>query len=595
MATVNQLTKKQTNNVNLTHLFIKSSSKTIWHSYIQILTDLHDQDKIKEILNIFCTQIIQEEQFYKDGEYNKLSDCSLQIPRLDSTLDKKHLPIRMAHYCADKIFIDTERTTDKLYAKIQYTQLISKIAKAYINEQIKEATIKAEYKTNRILEHQRHNWCSLKNREIREAVGKPTAMKVEIAPLNELADFFHHLQIDGDITKYPHTEFKRGAVYPDGRMDLCKQVVGPTWIGNLMESLKTNTHIEHFLLGNNITGEEGGSAIRDFLLDPHLCHIKTWYIAGSEFNSNAIGHIVDGLIEDSDTEALWLKRNPIYAEGMIHIRRLLENHTKIHILDLHNCAIGLTEKAYSDESKYYEKYLTNDGLFQLCEGLKMNNSLRHLYLDCNALTTKSMNFLRDYFEFKLINKSDGIHSLWLDMNKLGDDGLEILIPTFKNYMIKRLNVGSTMMTEKGCKIICDTFMNHPFIQVLDMSLYKSTADMGEIPNNMSDLAVSSLCELIEQNQSLLYLNVSMNNISEDGINKLADSLEKNNNILFFYYKQYGININQQIIQKINFILNRNIQKYQQMHQVVVDTEFARTLKHSYRVKNIDSIYRNSMK
>ena len=107
-------------------------------------------------------------------------------------------------------------------------------------------------------------------------------------------------------------------------MDLCKQVVGPTWIANLMESLQNNSKIEHFLLGNNITSNEGGKSLKKFLLNDHKTHIKTLYLSGQDFNSQAISDVVDGLENDTIVEALWVKRNPIYAEGMKHIRRLLE-------------------------------------------------------------------------------------------------------------------------------------------------------------------------------------------------------------------------------------------------------------------------------
>jgi hypothetical protein len=51
--------------------------------------------------------------------------------------------------------------------------------------------------------------------------------------------------------------FPRGALVPDGRLDLCKQVVGPKGVGPLMESLATRPashRVTRLLLGNNIVG-----------------------------------------------------------------------------------------------------------------------------------------------------------------------------------------------------------------------------------------------------------------------------------------------------------------------------------------------------
>lgn len=48
-------------------------------------------------------------------------------------------------------------------------------------------------------------------------------------------------------------------------MDLCKVVVGPPHIGALMDSLKSNTFVKHFLLGNNIIGPTGAKHIAHFV------------------------------------------------------------------------------------------------------------------------------------------------------------------------------------------------------------------------------------------------------------------------------------------------------------------------------------------
>jgi hypothetical protein len=152
-----------------------------------------------------------------------------------------------------------------------------------------------------------------------------------------------------------------------------------------------------------------------------------------------------------------------------------------------------------------------------------------------------------------------------------------------------------MISEIGTNVICSTFKHHPTLLVLDLSLYKSTADMGSIPNNMGDNSVKYLCDLIENNTSLLYLNVAMNNISDEGINQLASSLEKNNTLLFFHYKQYGLETKQTTTQRIDEYLMRNKTNYEQTNNITVDSSWLRNLKHSKRVANIDSIYRNSMK
>lgn len=512
-------------------------------------------------------------------------------PRHSTRVNNSENKIRLAYYAAKRYFIDTCRMKEQLHANIHWQRLVAKISKAYLDVKLKEAAIKAEFKTNRLLEHQRGNWCCLLKREIKQAIGKPTAMPVDIAPKEELLDFFTHLSENKSID---FQKFTRGAVYPDGRMDLCKQVVGPLWIGDLMDSLKTNTNIEHFLLGNNITNTEGGKAIGKFLQEPHACKIKTWYLAGSDFNAEAIKYICEGLAVDFDCEALWLKRNPIYAEGITHLAQLLKHNKTIKILDLHNCGVGLKSTAYNAENPY-ENHLTTKGIEVLFDALKFNTTLKHLYLDANAIQEDSIKFIADYFKFKTAIKETGITSLWIDMNKIGDAGIELLCTSLKDYPIKRLCIGSTMISEIGMKAVTEAFKNHEFLKVLDLSLYKSTADMGMIPNNISNDGYKSICELIETNRSILYFNISMNNIDSEHMAKIAKSLESNDKIIYFYYKQYGQEIKQEVITQINTILERNCKKFESDTKIVPNNEYQRMLKHSYKVKNIDSIYRNNMK
>ncbi len=580
--------------VVITHNYLKSTSTYDSKKIMDMVKEhIHtDTTKALNLFDTFLTKLKEDELYLKEKQYDKISDCALFAPRHSTNINSSKNKIRLAYYAAKKYFIDTGRITEQLHANIHYQRLVATLSKKYVEERQKEAAIKAEYKTNRILEHQRSNWCCLRKREITKSIGKPEAMPVDIAPKEELLDFFTHLANDKSIE---FQQFKRGAVYPDGRMDLCKQVVGPIWIGDLMDSLKTNTKIEHFLLGNNITNTEGGKAIGKFLSEPHTCHIKTWYLAGSDFNSEAIKYICEGLQNDIDCEALWLKRNPIYADGVFHIAELLKTNKFIKILDLHNCGIGLKQTAYNAINPY-ENHLTTKGIETLFDSLKTNSILRHLYLDANALDEKSIPFIADYFKFKTQIKEKGLTSLWIDMNKIGDDGIKMLCESLKDYPhLKRLCIGSTMISEIGMKAVSDAFKDHKNLKLLDLSLYKSTADMGMIPNNISNEGYEYICELLEGQNNIRYLNISMNNIDNTHIEKIITSLEKNNKVIYFFYKQYGQNIEQNVIQKIDKIIERNRDLYKEQTGFDATDEHMRFMKHSTKVKNIDSIYRNSMK
>lgn len=561
----------------LTPKFIKSNVNSPWvdtNKQIEQAYVTNNTELINECIAKYTAQLMIDEDLLKDNK--KVSECGLFAIRAHATYCRSTRDIRFSHKIAENMFMQGEKPRAEclVHAITIYSQVISKLSSKYVEQYTNDFIMNNKFKLERMLEHNRGNFCVLKNRPIGTVVIEPTAMPVDVSPLEELQDFFRFLDSNGDVVVNNFgsdrcMEFGRGAIYEDKRMDLCKQVVGPPWIGNLMRSLVSNDKVEHFLLGNNIIGESGGTAIKEFLLNPHVPKIKTWYLAGNDLNAAAISDIVDGLVGDTDMEALWLKRNPIKSDGMLHIARLLQSNQNIKVLDLHNTAVF------------------DVGMKHLVQGLKANRSLRHLYLGANGLTEACVADLNDYFQYLIDNDIEGITSLWLDMNKLFDSGVSTLVKTLANYKyLKRITLGSNGLTDQCVDDIVDAFIDHPSLIVLDLGMYKATADMGMITNNIADAGAAKICRLIQSNTRLQYLSVMMNGITVVGLEQLAKAMLTNDTLLHFDWKQYGIANTQKIFSAIDQKLKKN-----SGNQISV----LRNLKHGSKIRYIDSIYRNSMK
>lgn len=578
----------KTTKSQLTPKFIKSKlssqsqSQSQWANLVDQIEKLYgyknpsefDFDLAKQLVNKFSTQLLNDYEKYLHESI--VSECCLFAPRMNCTYNNSSRPFRFVNEMVQLMYVGTKRASSFENGKIRYTQLISRLSKKYISQYTKNFLDSNKYKLFRLIEHDKKNWDLLKSKPLSQVITNPTAMPVEVAPLEELEPFFKYLDsnaqpIENDDEYEPCMKFIRGALYRDKRMDLCKQVVGPNWIGMLMNSLKSNTQVEHFLLGNNIIGEEGGKAIGEFLSNPHEPKIKTWYLAGNDLGCEGIKWVVDGLIGDTDCVNLWLKRNPLKPQGIIHIARLLKSNSSIKILDLHNTAVF------------------DEGLEYLVEGLKENRTLRHLYLDANGITANGIGYLVNYFEYLISNNLEGISSLWLDMNNIGDEGISKLVDVLGKYKyLKRLNIGSTGITEKTIPNICGAFKSHPNLIVLDLGMYKSTSDMGMITNNIGDVGIELLGELIKTNKSIQFLSVCMNGISQMGIETLAQAIQSSNTLMYLDYAQYGVDVEQKTFTQIKNKLESN----------KTNSGFTRKLrnvKHGEQIHWIDSIYRNNMK
>lgn len=550
---------------------------SIWSNYIKNFNVVEWPNHKKLIIE----QLDRDSKNYIAGE--KISDCAIHLPRMKSSLDKKY---NLAHDLAIILFSIADNDTNssnyiykKKWCYMKYQRLISKLSKYYKNQVREEENWKKNIKSI-MKSNERQNFCVLKKRPVSDLIKNPTPMPVVESPYEELKPFFDHLASNISVSeKEGKVKFLRGIQYSDNRMDLCKMVVGPNNICKLTESLKNNEHIKHFLLGNNIINLEGAKAVSNFIKNQNFnkCKIQTWYLAGNELNSESIKLIAEELKNDIYCESLWLKRNPIGVIGSKYLGEMLKENKHIKILDLHNTG------------------LFDEGIKNIFENLQSNSSLRKIYLDANGITSKGIDYIANYFNYLVQHNKKGLTSIWLDINRIGDDGAVKLANCLKKYKhLKRIYLGSNRIEEDGIKHLVDAFIHHPELIVFDVSIYKSTSDLSELPNNFSDNGCEYILKLIQENKKIQILNIMYNNISLDYLWKIAEALENNNNILFLQYFQNKEPVPKELSEKIKNKLEQNIFNQLNMnYNHFVNTEL-RFLRASKKLKFIDSDYRNKM-
>lgn len=424
---------------------------------------------------------------------------------------------------------------------------------------------------------------------------EPTAMPVEIASKDDLMDFFNALQqnkpAEGKLTDEIGTydEYKRGAFYTDGRIDLCKQVVGPTHIADLMNSFKMNPYVKHFLLGNNIISPSGAAEIAKFLRDPsRKSHIMTWYLAGNDIDATGMADIADALEHDNDCQFLWLKRNPLKVGGAEAIAKMIRVNKSIRVLDLSNTAI------------------MDEGCVAIFGALRHNTTLESLYIDANGLTKVSAKAIADYFDYKHRENERSIKFLSLSINRIGDEGAVLIAEALKkSYQLQSLSIGSNRFELKGLNALLDMAKSNSevprmlstqvLLEVLDLGCYKSTADMGELPNSFGDEGAKKIAQFILENTTLKYLGLHNTHITEDGLEMIAAVLPFNKNLLMLSHEQAsmidklrGRKAGRDIMDAIA----KNVERFN--FSVAEYKQHIRHLKHGKDIWVIDSIYRNAM-
>ncbi|KAK1230556.1 hypothetical protein PQX77_006356 [Marasmius sp. AFHP31] len=362
--------------------------------------------------------------------------------------------------------------------------------------------------------------------------GSPSLpMPVQIGEKDDFAPFFAHLKAGGDdnivageeaeMKEEPFynthmIEFNRGVLYADHRMDLCKMVVGPTHIGELMESLETNPFTQHFLLGNNIIGPLGAKRIANFV-DRYPDRMSTWYLAGNCIDGDSFTVLVDSLVKSSSLTNLWLKRNPLGQGSADDLFRLITQAPNLRTLDLDQTSLGDAGVAR---------------LFSLLADHKPSSpvALRHIYLSATGVSNKATEQIARYLA------SDGCNlvSLYCSNNPLGDDGAHALsIGLRSNKSLERLTLSSCGLKDKGTLQLLTSLSSHPTLRLLDLGQSYATEDLGARYNWLTDAVAPAVTSVIENVPTLRYLALDYTPMSRQGLNTILHAVAKSNLLYYF--------------------------------------------------------------
>ncbi|MBA3548923.1 MAG: DUF924 family protein [Nannocystis sp.] len=353
---------------------------------------------------------------------------------------------------------------------------------------------------------------------ISSQVSEPEPEPVVPCSLVDLDPLLGHLRANLDVDR--QTAFSKGTLTTDGRLDLCKQVVGPDGIGPLLGAMMHTDRVKRLLLGNNIVGDDGAAAIAGFLRERHDSPLDCWYIAGNRIGPRGIMHVCEALATDTRVTSLWLKRNPLKAEGMVPIAGLLRRNTTLEVLDLVNC--GLLDAGL-------------ETVLGALMGPGANKTLRHLYLGTNGITERSAPLIARFLAEDCV-----LESFYLSCNRLGDEGVEAVARGLAaNHTIQRVSLASNCIGPRGAAALADALAEHPSIALLDLGFTKATVAVGELGNFIGDAGAQSLAQMLRTNTTLRSLDLLHNYISQTGVNHLREALKVNQTLVWLQLTQFG--------------------------------------------------------
>jgi Ran GTPase-activating protein (RanGAP) involved in mRNA processing and transport len=339
-------------------------------------------------------------------------------------------------------------------------------------------------------------------------------------------------------------------------------VVGPEGIGPLLGAMQHSNHVTRLLLGNNIVGDEGARHIARYIRSGQS-KLDCWYIAGNEITPDGLQAVTEAIAEDPKVRHLWLKRNPLGAEGMVHLSALLKQHPALEVLDLLNC--GLLDR----------------GVERLEEGWSASQTLRHLYLDANGLTAQSAPVIA-----RCLTNGPPLRSLFLSCNRFGEEGIRLLAPALAaNTSLERLSLAANRLTPTSAAILAEALRDHPTLLHLDLGYMRGTGALGEAGNFLGDEGAKHIATLIAQNRTLRSIDLLHNDIGQVGLQALCVALRNNHQVIRLQFTQFSKAHNEYTREEIKTLLARN-------EAAVLDRSFVQdTILLPLHLQEIHSVYR----
>jgi hypothetical protein len=425
-------------------------------------------------------------------------------------------------------------------------------------------------------------------------------MPVEQSDKESLAPFFAHLRNGGTYEKdttssrgatgvepYYNTElieFEKGVLYSDGRVDLCKMVTGPRNIGDLMESLETNTFSKHFLLGNNIIGPTGATAIAAFI-EKYPERFETWYLAGNCIDGPSFSLLVDSMVKSPAITNVWLKRNPLGPAAGKDVFRLITQTLNLQTLDLDQTELG-------------------DGgvaeLFILLANHTPEHPLRlkNIYLNASGIGMKACKQIALYLQ----SPHCTIESLYMSNNPVGDAANILADGLAKNKSLLRLSIQSCGLKDKGVIAIASALKENTLITALDIGQAYATEDLGMRFNWITDASAPALVELVASTK-LQYLNISYTPMTQSTLNSILAAITDSKSLLWFFAKPFvtggtdyaSVKAGQEYARLSKLVrerLHENVNEKFGLEYQEFENEHKRFLISPKDVRLIDSVYRN---
>ncbi|MGE3851688.1 MAG: gala protein [Planctomycetota bacterium] len=324
----------------------------------------------------------------------------------------------------------------------------------------------------------------------------------------ELTPLVEWLQTANDDDDNLPRVFARGTALPDGRLDLCKQSIGPGGLARTLGALRDGRPVRHLLLGTNGLGDDGARTLANHAAASESLH--TLYLGCNMIHAPGAEALADAVAGNPQVSALWLKRNPLGEDGAAVIAGLVARTTTLQVLDVDNTMLG------------------DAGCARVLDALADNASIRHVYLGSNGAGPQAARAAA-----AMLSRNRTLQSLYLGASELRDDGIRELIAggLTRNTTLDTLVVSSNRIGAYGLALLADAPASSIALRSLDLGVSSSALALQIAPNHYGDAGAAHLAAWLRRDPpgpAIAELDLRDSGITSRGAQLLASALEDDN-------------------------------------------------------------------
>ncbi|MET9224368.1 ribonuclease inhibitor [Lentzea sp. NPDC003310] len=297
-------------------------------------------------------------------------------------------------------------------------------------------------------------------------------------------------------------DFPTGTALPDGRLDLCKQDLGPTGAALVAQALRPGV-VKHLLLGTDGLGD--GAA--DVAGEAVQREVETLYLGCNGITAGGACRLADNLAlspQASRVTGIWLKRNPI-GDGDA-AAALVESARSLRTLDLVQTGLDATAMARLVGAVIAAK--------------AAGRPVERLYVGGNPLGPAGATHLA------ALLAADAVSELYVSAAGLGDEGAHTIADALLPGRLRRISLASNGIGPLAAARVVAAAARAG-VEVCDLGRVKAAGVLGAEDNRLdADATTAIAAALASGPHGLRHLVLSNTGIGSQAAHRLLDGARR---------------------------------------------------------------------